>query len=251
MKYPDYLPSDGPQSRVEGGRKIYCKGGGGGGGDSTTVQEIPAELKPLASAYTKKAIGLSDQPFSPYTGQRFEALNPTQYAGIGAIQNRALYGDPTMANAEANLNQVIGGQQNPYLDQAVNSALGQVQGRVNSQFSGANFGNTAHQETLARVLGDQANNMYANAYDADQARRLQAISQAPTFGNQAYTDASQLLSAGQVMQDQGQQARDFAYQQYQEGQDLPYKQLAAMSGVFGSNLGGVSRTTSSGGGGGK
>ena len=35
--------------------------GGGGGGSSVTRQEIPAELKPLATEYTNKAIGLSNQ----------------------------------------------------------------------------------------------------------------------------------------------------------------------------------------------
>ena len=90
--------------------------------------------------------------------------------------------------------------------------------------------------------------MYGNAYDADQARRLQAIQMAPTYGNQAYTDAAQLMGAGQTQQDQAQQGLDYGYSQYQDAQNLPYKQLAAMSGVFNSNLGGTSTTTQSGGG---
>lgn len=223
--------------------------GGGGGGSSTTVQSIPDELKPLASAYTSKAINLGNQSYTPYTGQRYANLNGTQNAAISAIQDRALNGSATLNNAESNLNSIISGDStNPYLDQSVSKALDSVQSRVNSQFSNNNFGSTAHQQTLSDSLGSTANQMYSDNYQSDQNRRLSAINSAPTFANQAYTDASQLMSAGQVQQDQAQNNLDFNYQQYQDQQNLPYKQLAAMSGVFGSNLGSTSTTSQSGGG---
>lgn len=227
-------------------RKPHKGGGGGGGGTSTTVQSIPDELKPLASAYTTKAIDLGNQSYQPYTGQRYADLNPTQNYGIGMVQNRAINGSATVGNAENNLNQVInGGATNPYLDAMYNRAAGQVSSSVNSQFNhpGA-FGNTAHQQVLADSLGNMATQMYGGAYAQDQANRLQAIGMAPQFGNQAYQDASQLLNVGQIQQDQAQNNQDFNYQQYQEQQNLPYKQLAAMSGVFGSNLGSSSTTQS-------
>lgn len=228
-------------------------GGGGGGGTSTTVQEIPAELKPLASAYTSKAIGLSNQAYTPYAGQRYADLNPIQYAGVGAITDRALSGSPTIANAEANLNQVIGGESNPYLDDMVRRAQESVQSGMNTAaFNSGSYGNSGVAETSAKAMGDIATQMYGGAYDADQARRMQAIGMAPQFGNLAYQDASQLLNAGQILQDQDQNQLDFAYEQFQERQADPYKKLAAMGGVFGSNLGGTSTTTQQNqGGGGK
>lgn len=225
-------------------------GGGGGGGNSTTVQSIPDELKPLASAYTKKAINLGNSTYTPYTGQRYADLNGTQNYGIGMIQDRAANGSATLDNAESNLNSMIsGGTTNPYLDASVNKALDNVQTRVNSQFGNNNFGSTAHQQTLSDSLGSTANQMYSDNYQQDQSRKLSAINSAPTFANQAYTDASQLLNAGQIQQDQTQNNLDASYQNYQDQQNLPYKQLAAMSGVFGSNLGSTSTTTQSGGGG--
>lgn len=253
MRFYDYFECEGPQSFVAAGnRRILCKGGGGGNTTSITTQEIPAELKPLASAYTNKALDLSAAGYTPYAGQRYADLNNTQTAAIGQIQNRALNGSATINNAESNLNGMInGGASNPYLDASVNKALGSVQGRVNSQFGGSNYGTTAHEETLANALGDTANDMYSGNYQADQSRRLQAISAAPTFGNQAYTDASQLLNAGQIQQDQAQQNMDYGFQNYQDAQNLPYKQLAAMSGVFGSNLGASSSSQGTNSGGGK
>lgn len=251
MKYFDYVSEfDGPQSYVSCGRRILCKGGGGGSGNTTTTQSIPEELKPLATKYTQKATALADQAYNPYQGQRYADFNVPQLQGLDMIQNRALSGSATVNNAEAGLNQMISGDSsNPYLDASVSKALGAVKGQVNSQFGGNNFGTTAHQETLTNALGNTANEMYSNNYQQDQSRRLQAIGQAPTFGNQAYSDASQLLNAGQIKQDQVQQGLDYGYQQYQEQQNLPYKQLAAMSGVFNSNLGSTSSTEGGGGGG--
>lgn len=254
----------GPTGTVHGKFRTYG-GGGDSGGTSTTTQEIPAELKPLATAYTNKAMGLSDQPYNPYTGQRYADLNPTQNLGIGMVQNRALGGSQTMDNAEGSLNQFIqGGQTNPYLDSMYDAGAqgmirnfgGSILPGVNSTFAqGGRYGSGAHQtaldnasNTLATNLGNMATNMYGNAYNTDQANRMQAIGMAPTFGNAAYQDASQLMNAGQIQQDQAQNNLDFGYQQFSEAENKPYKDLAAMSGVFGTNLGGSSTTQQSGGG---
>jgi hypothetical protein len=220
-------------------------GGGGGGGTSTTVQSVPDELKPLASAYTGKAIELSNTPYTPYGGQRVADLNTVQGLGLGATVNRAIGGSATMDNAESNLNGMMSAGPNPYLSSMVDSALGKVKTNVNSQFSGENFGTTAHQGVLAESLGNTAANMYGSAYNADQNNRLQAIGMAPTFGNAAYQDASQLMNAGQVVQDQSQRGLDIGYQDYLAAQNDPYKKLAAMAGVFqGGGLGASSTTTS-------
>lgn len=235
-------------SREEAGRRILG-GGGGGGQSSTTVQSIPDELKPLANAYTNKAINLASQPFNPYTGQRFADLNTTQNLGIGMIQNRALNGSQTMQAAEGNLNQMMGGGTNPYLDSMVNKAQQSVLGNAQqAAVMSGSFGNSGINEQAVQKMGDVATQMYGQQYNADQGRRMQAIGMAPTFGNAAYTDAQQLMNVGQIQQDQAQQGLDFNYQQAQEQANLPYKQLAALSGVFGSNLGTQSTTTQSGGG---
>lgn len=225
--------------------------GGGGSSKSTTTQEIPKELKPLASAYSDKALALSKQSYNPYTGKRYEDLNQTQQQGLNMMQQRAIKGSGTVKNAESALNQIIqGGQTNPYLDEMVGKAQDSVRSQFNTgAVNSGSFGNSGLQEQFADSLGDVASQMYGNAYETDRNRQMQGIGMAQQFGNQAYQDANQLLAAGQVRQDQAQQGKDFAYQQFQERQDLPYKQLAAMSGVFGSNLGGT--TVQKGGGGGK
>lgn len=237
-------------TRVEAGRLI-CGGGGGDSGKSTTKTEIPEELKPLAKAYTSKALDLSRQSYNPYTGQRFENLNKWQLDALNQTRERAMQGSATVNNAEAQLNDIIsGGNTNPYLDQMVSKAQDSVRSQFNTgAVNSGSFGNSGLQEQFANNLGDVATNMYGQAYETDRNRQMQGIGMAQQFGNQAYQDAAQLMGAGQTVQDAFQQARDFNYQQFQEQQDYPYKQLAAMAGVFGSGLGQSSTTKTSGGGG--
>jgi polyhydroxyalkanoate synthesis regulator phasin len=132
--------------------------------------------------------------------------------------------------------------------------VSRAQDSVRSQFNtgavnSGSFGNSGLQEQFQRGLSDTASSLFGQAYETDRARQMQGIGMAQQFGNQAYTDADQMLKAGQIQQDQGQQNLDFDYQQFQEKENLPYKQLAAMSGVFSSGLG--SQTTSKTSGGGK
>jgi hypothetical protein len=229
------------------GQRLYFKGGGGG--SSTTTQQIPEELKPLASEYAKQAMELSQKPFEAYGGQRYSGIDPLQSQAVSQIQQRAMGGSPIFDTASQNLTSMMQGGTNPYLDASVQRAQDSVMSNMNSQMAqSGSFGNSGIQEATGKALGDVAGQMYGSAYESDAGRRMQALGMTPQFANQAYTDAGQLMNAGQFLQDQAQQGADFGYQQFQEVQNLPYKNLAAMSGVFGSNLGGSSTTTQSGGG---
>lgn len=238
--------------RVTGMHNPMGGGGSGGGGSSTTVQEIPAELKPLASRYTQEATEMFDTPFQAYSGQRYADLNPTQYASLGMTADRALGGSQTFNNAESNLNQMMGGGSNPYLDAMYDKAARGMTSNYNAAtVKSGSFGNSGLGEQLATGLGDLATGMYGGAYESDQARRMQAIGMAPQFANQAYMDANQLMGAGQTLQDQEQQQKDFGFEEFMRQQNYPYQNLAAAAGVFGTNLGGTSKTESNQSSGGK
>lgn len=258
------LPLGESVTRIEAGR-LVC-GGGGGGGDSTSTSThyIPDELKPLANRYTELGLQYSNTPFQGYTGQRYADLNSTQQKGIDMATQRATNGSQTMNNAEGALNGFIhGGQQNPYLNSMVDQAQQSLARNYNmvtkpatetAMVNSGSFGNSGlgqiqqlQQRDLQSNMGNIATQMYGNAYNTDQANKMQAINMAPTFGNAAYTDASQLLNAGGIQQNQAQKNADFGYQQFQEQQNYPIKQLQAMSGVLGQTMG--STTQSSGGGG--
>lgn len=247
----------------DGIRRVF--GGGGGESQSTTAQNIPEELKPLATKYASDAIKLSDKQWQGFGGQRFADTNQTQGMGLDMIQNRALNGDPTMQQANSTLQGVLqGGQNNPYLDSMVNKAQQGVAENYNTMIKpqtesamarSGSFGNAGlqqmqglQQQAAADKMGDIATSMYSNAYNTDRANQMSALNLAPTYGDQAYKDAGQLMNAGNFMQDQKQQGLDFGYQQFQDQQNDPYKKLAAMSGVFQSFPGQSSTTTQTGGG---
>jgi len=266
MKKYNALTDGTPQCWDEQRKPNIGGGSSGGSGSSTTVPSIPPELKPLANLYVQQATKIGETPFQPYTDQRYADLNQTQNQGIGMVQDRALGGSATMNNAENSLNQFInGGVTNPYLDSLVAKSQRSVVDQFNNmtkpqteaamQQSGS-FGNSGLQSLLqnqqkaaGQTMGDIATQMYGNAYNTDQANRMQAIGMAPTFGNAAYTDASQLLNAGNIQQQQDQNNLDFGYNQFQQAQDYPFKQLQATGGVIGQNMGSQTQSTNSGGGG--
>lgn len=243
---------------------------GGGGGDqrgtSNTTASIAPEFKPLAELYTKQAESIANTPFQAYGGQRYADLNQTQNAGLGMVQDRALNGSATMDNAENSLNGFIqGGNTNPYLDSMVNKAQSSVVDNFNNMVkpqteaamrNSGSFGNSGldqmmqnQQKAAGQQMSDIATNMYGNAYNTDQGNKMQAIGMAPTFGNAAYQDASQLLNAGGIQQNQAQQGLDFGYQQFQDAQNNPYKQLQATGQVVQGGMGSSTTSTQSGGGG--
>lgn len=246
-----------------GPRRLYK--GGGGGGTSVSMPAIPDELKPLANQYTQTALKYANTPYQAYGGQRYADLNQNQNSALQMIQNRAQNGSATMNNAEGALNQFIqGGNTNPYLDRMVSKAQGSVAENYNlmtkpqmesAMVNSGSFGNSGlqqmqanQQKQAAQQMSDISTQMYGNAYGTDQANRMQAIGMSPTFGNAAYQDASQLLNAGNTQQNQAQNNLDFAYQQFQNQQDYPVKQLGTMSGVIGQNMGQTTTQTSNGGG---
>lgn len=257
----------------------------GGGGSSTTTQSIPEELKPLAAAYGAKAMDLSNQPYQSYPGQQVAGMNSYQNTGANIIQSRALGGDALMNQAKnvvqngletgnnATKNAYSGS--NPYLQQNIDAALGDITrnyndaiapGLTSQMVNSGSFGNSGAQAVtqnslndLTKNLGNTASGMRMQDYTAQQQlaesyanrndqMKSQYLNLAPEYANQAYTDAAQMMKVGQQYQDNTQQTLDTRYQNYLDQQNLPYKQLAAMSGVFDSGLGQTQQTKSSGGG---
>jgi hypothetical protein len=221
----------------------------GGGGGQTTTNSVDPRFNGIIDLATQTAGKVNQAGFTPYTGQRYADMNGTQQAGIGMIQNRAINGDPTMNQANQTLQQTLkGGNTNPYLDSMVQKAQTGVMANMGAlQARSGSFGNSGIAQQGMQQMGDIATQMYGNAYNTDRANQMSALQMAPTYGNQAYTDASQLMKAGGQMQDQAQQNNDFNYNQFQEKQNLPYKQMSAYTGLLGSS-GSTGTSTTSGGG---
>ena len=229
------------------GTRLLHKGETGG---STTTNSVDPRFNPLIDYATQTAGRVNSSGFTPYGGQRYEGMNDTQKTGIDMVTQRATGGDPTMNQAQETLQQTLkGGNTNPYLDSMVNKAQTGVMANMGAlQARSGSFGNSGIAEQGAKQMGDIATQMYSGAYNTDQANKMAALNLAPQYGNQAYTDAAQLMKAGGQVQDQEQQNKDFQYSQFQEQQNLPYKQMAAYSGLLGTGANSKSTTTQQGGG---
>jgi len=211
-------------TRIEDGALI-C--GGGGGGSSTTSQGIPAEYKPLANAYAQRAMDLSNQQFTPYGGQRFAGMNGTQQQAGDFYRQQMSAGT------------------NPYLDQMVNRAQGNIVTNFNNTIRpqldamaarSGSFGNSGvgattqqAQQALGNQLSDVATQMYGGQYNADQASRFNA--------------AQGLMAYGGQQQQNQQNQLDFNYQQFQDALNQPYKNLQTLGAPLQGNILGQVQTT--------
>ena len=236
-----------------------------GGGSSTSSSQIayPDEIRPLLSNVANLSTQLYNKNWQGYGGQRYADLNITQQQALQGITDRATGGSDLWNQAQGNLQQMMGDQQNPYLDQQVANAQKSLVDSYNltakpqmesAMVGSGSFGNSGLQQMqqqsqnqLQQNLGNVATQMYGNAYNTNQANRLAALGMAQGFANQDYADLNQLLNAGNTLQDQAQNNADFNYEQWQQQQDDPYKKLQAMTGVMNNTAGSTTTTNQSGG----
>jgi hypothetical protein len=154
--------------------------------------------------------------------------------------------------------------QNPYLKQSVNQALNDVQGRVNSQFGGNNYGTTAHQETLQRGLSNAANDAYGQAYnlsaqlaDANANRYQQGYTNEREnqlknslllnqYGNIDYNNAQQLMGVGDIRRQESQDVLNNQYADWTAMMNQPYRQLDVLGNALGAAVGGQGSVQSAG-----
>jgi hypothetical protein len=260
--YAAEMPFGDSATRHCAGRVIYG-GGGGGGGKSTTSQGLDPRLYPLVDTFTSQAQQVANTPFQAYGGQRFAGMNADQTQALDMIRQQS--GSGVQGQAEGALGSFLqGGQENPYLTQQIQQAQNETADAYNRQVrpnqvmqaqQSGSFGNAnvmdaqAKQDSqLQQNLGNIASSMRFNAYNTDQSNKMQALGLSPSIQQAGYTNAGQLLNAGNLQQNQAQDQADFGYQQFQEQQNDPYKKLQAMSGVFGTPGFQTQTTTQSGGG---
>lgn len=245
------------------GQMKACGGGGGGTSTSSSAIAYPDEIRPLLSNVANLSTQLANKTWQGYGGQRYADLNDTQKQALQSVTDRATNGSALWDEAKGSLQQMMGDQTNPYLDQQVANAQKSVVDSYNltakpqlesAMVGSGSFGNSGlqqmqdqSQKQLQQNLGQVATSMYGDAYKTNQANRLSALGMAQGFANQDYADLNQLLNAGNTLQDQAQNNADFNYEQWQQQQDDPYKKLQAMTGVMNNTAGSTTTTNQSGG----
>lgn len=141
---------------------------------------------------------------SPYTQQ--------------AIQQRAAEAGPGSLTGQAQeqfRGTIAGEYLNPYRAGALNDVMDMTRSKINSQFQGDNYGNSAHQEWLGRGLIQASAPIAAQMYDTERGRQIGAAAAAPALSE---AGLSQLQQAGAMQDDYQQRLTDSpwdALQRYQ------------------------------------
>jgi hypothetical protein len=245
----------------------FYGGGSSGGGSSTTSSQLDPTVKPFVQYGLEQAKGLyqSNTP-QYYTGQTYVGPSAQTQAGLQAMQNRALAGNPLLPAAQQQQQDVISGQylqNNPYFNQALaGAAQGATQnyydaikqaqsgaaqaGRYGSGVS-ADIQNRA-ATTLANTLANKYGELAYQNYAGERAMQNQAAQYAPTLAQADYNDIQQLLGAGKTAEDYQKTALQADIDRFNYQQNLPYQKLSSyLSAAYGAPTGQVSQTTQSGG----
>jgi hypothetical protein len=187
----------------------------GGSKTQTTTQQtvIPEEVKPLLSQYLSQAQGLSQQ--SPN--------NQMMRSGAGDMLGQAqnAYGGIDAARQGLlGVTQQTPGQ-NPYLDQTIGKAMGDITRNYNEAVApgtDANFAragafggsawqqaNERNQRGLGEALGNTANQMRYQDYGDTQSRQMQAYGLLPSVSAAGQGVAQNLYGMGQNVHNEGAQ----------------------------------------------
>lgn len=237
---------------------------------TTSSQTLPAYLQPYADQYAAQVAGLAQKPYTPYEGQGVAGFNSDQQAAFAQVRQQTGQSNPLNAQAQQGLSNTMSGQYldpatNPYLRSTFDQAAKRATDAYDRSSAGTNaafrdagsFGSAGHQslvESNNRAFGDSlaslGNSIYGGNYQQERGRQENANLQAPNAAGAIQandfrrTDA--LASIGQQQQQNAQQGLDFNYGQFQRRQDYPYKQADTFAGLFNTNLGRNSTTSTPG-----
>jgi len=218
---------------------------------TTSTSAYPDWAQPYAAGFLNQAQQVTNQPYQQYQGSLVAGMSPYQDQAYQGIANRAMQGSPTMSAANGTLQNTLNGSflgGNPQLQGQIDMAQGDLVRQWNNvakpqwdttmQQSGS-FGNSGvaqaqamAQEGLQRQLGNIDTTMRSNNYNTERGYQNQALSLAPTYANQDYTDLNNMAQAGQQYQTNQQKQLDAGYQQYLDARNYQTNQL----GVFGNAL---------------
>lgn len=226
--------------------------GDSGGGTNTTIAEPSAEVKPYLDPYLSRASELSNKPYQAYTGQTVASQNPYQLEAYQMIADRARAGSPVQAQANTLAQNTLAGNylspdSNPWFQNTVDQAMGQAQGRLNSQFNSPGaFGGSAHQQLMSRELGNIANQMYSQNYQNERQNMMGAMNFAPTLAAADYADPQALSTLGDINAKYDTAVLQDAYNRYLQEQQYPGAQLDILGNAIGQTMGAGGKTTAYG-----
>lgn len=239
-------------------------------GTQVSKQELPDFLQPYAPEYAQRVQDVANLPYNEYGYNRVAPFTEDTLAGMDMARNAANYNQPLWDQAQGELSKTMSGaylspDSNPYLKGTYDAAASRMadaykngtgaQTNAAAGFGGA-FGGSAQAELQgqqSRAFGDSlgqfANNLYGQNYQAERGRQLGAVQAMPSFAGarQAFDfgNANALNSIGQQQQALGQNYLNADFAQFDEARNYPRQQLDVFASMFNPNLGRTASATQS------
>lgn len=227
---------------------------------ATTSQTsgLSPDYASILQGFGGQAMGAMQLPYQNYQGPRVANLSPLQTSALSGYRG-LLSGTPSMRGAEGMLTETLNGNGgNPFTEQVVNRATQGAKDQFNSSVGGIrrsfnsaggwgsdrqNLALDREEQNLSRGLADATGSLYANAYESERGRQMQAASLAPTLANTYSGILGGALNAGDVQRRQDQTYIDANYGDWMRANDYPWTQLERGAGILGTAMGGAPRTT--------
>lgn len=219
-------------------------GGGGGGQATTSKTELSPEFKPYVNFALEEAKKAYQAP-SALAGQQLY-VDPSEATNqaLGMAQSRAMAGNPLVPAAQQQMLQTIQGNAvNPFLQGALSAAYQPtVQAAqegfrgLQSQLSSAGrYGSDAAAQMFQRAgqgfgtgIGNAMANMTYQSSEAERARQMAAIQNAPAMAAADYNDIDKLLKVGQAQEGYGMNR----IQGLMAQENLPFDRLQRTASIF-------------------
>lgn len=215
--------------------------------------------------------------YQPYTGQTQAAMDPNLTAGLAGITNIAnanIGGTPGVLAAQAqgtnliqnqglspelkSLLQMQQGQNNPYLQNILDTSNRRISDKIGSSMSGAGrYGSGAHTDVAARAMAEASDPILAQDYQARQQMQQQILEGGlqrsgqwsqlmPSLDQAQYAPAQALAGVGDTYTQRAQAQLADQIKLYNAQQAYPWEQLSRMNAIVGGAgaLGGTQITSS-------
>jgi len=226
-------------------------GGGGGTQKSTTTTSIDPTIAPYVQYGLQEGKRLYEsQSPSFFPGQTYVSPSEQTQQALKMAQERAIAGSPLTGAAQAETLATIQGRGvNPFLAgalQQTNRLAGEqfnrnIQNLQSSASSMGRYGSAAQgqqtgqaQDIFARALAEQGGNLAYQSAEAERARQMAAVNNAPAMANQDYADIQRLLSVGGAKEAQSAAQLQDAMNRYNFEQNLPQMKLSQFANLFSS-----------------
>lgn len=202
-----------------------------------------------------------------YSGSTVAPQSDTTLQAQQLQTQRAINGNPLMNQSQDQLQKTVNGDylnSNPYLEANFQAGAEQI-GKsyqnavagVDSSMNGGNrigsgmqaFYQNQNADTLAKNLGNLYTNTYYNNYNTERGNQMNAMSMAPTYANQDYTDLSALSDVGSAQDAYSQNLTNADIDRWNYNVNLPNNNLANYMNLIQGNYGGTSTSTQKAGGG--